>query len=145
MTFVAEIATRTKAQVPALVSVDQVAELAALVQSGALPQQFPASYVIPLGFDARAGEVASGMFTQMLEEVVGVVLIAQAIGDPKGLRALATIDTLITAVIAALVGWSPTGAIGAVRAVRGRLMSMDNGVVFYQLDFAIPQQLRITR
>ena len=55
-------------------------------------------------------------------------------------------------VIFALAGWAPedsdpetdgTDPIGVLVLRRGRVNSLDAGTVFYQLDFAIQQQVRV--
>jgi hypothetical protein len=74
-----------------------------------------------------------------------VVLFARAAGDVTGEKTLATIDSLEAAVLAALAGWGPAGAIDVLEPRRGRLVSVAAGAVIYQIDFAITEQLRISR
>lgn len=144
MTLVADIKARIEAGVPALAGrLEEVADLAALIAAGVLPQRSPAGYVIPLGFNGREPADAAGLFIQSLDETVGVVLVVEAAGDPKAKRALATVDALDIAVRNAVCGYVPAGAIGEFRAVRGRLVSVTAGTVIYQIDFAIQTQLRI--
>lgn len=146
MTLIADVKTRIEAEVDELTGrIEEVADLAELVRRQALPQKSPAGFVIPLGFNARsADDGVVGLYRQMLDEVVGVVLVVEALGDPKAKRAIATIDTLTQAVLDAVCGWAPDGAIDDFRAQRGRLVSVTAGVVIYQLDFAVQRQLRIT-
>lgn len=147
MTLITDVKTRIEAEVAALTGrMEEVADLAELVRQKALPQRSPAGYVIPLGFNGRsADDGVIGLYRQMLDEVVGVVLVVEALGDSKAKRALATIDDLVTAVVEAVCGWSANeDAIDDFRAVRGRLVSVTAGVVIYQLDFAVQRQLRIT-
>ena len=144
MTLVADVKTRIDAQVAALTGrVDEVADLAALVAANALPQRMPWSSVVPLGVDGGEADAVTGLYRQNVSEVIGVVMIAEALGDPKARRGLATIDTLKDAVIAALAGWRPAGALGVFTLRRGRLVSVNNGTVIYQLEFALKDQLRI--
>jgi hypothetical protein len=145
MTLVTDIKTRIESNVPTLAGrLEEVADLAALIAAGALPQRSPAGYVIPLGFNGRPPADAAGLFIQSLDKSVGLVLVVQAPGDPKARRALATIDDLEADVLNAVCGFVPAGAIGELHATRGRLVSVDAGTVFYQIDFAIQSQLRIT-
>jgi hypothetical protein len=145
MTLVDQVKARIEAKVAALAGrLEEVADLAELVAAGALPQRMPWAFVIPLGFNGREPADAAGLFIQTLDETVGVVLLVEAVGDPKAKRAIATIDLLVIDVRNALCGFVPDGEIGDFRATRGRLVSVANGVVIYQLDFAIPAQLRIT-
>lgn len=146
MTLVADIATRLNAQVPALAGrVEYIADLAALVSEGALPQREVSAFVVPLGFDDRGGDSATGLHTQIVAEAVGVIVTVKALGDAKARKAIPTIDTLKDAVIAAIAGWAPDNVAGAFRVTRGRLVSVTKGLVIYQLDFALLDQLRIAR
>jgi hypothetical protein len=146
MTLVTDIATRIGSEVTALAGrVEFVAGLAALVEANALPQREVSAFVLPIGFDDRGGDAASGMYTQMVQEAVGVVLCVKALGDAGAKRAVEPIDALKDAVINALAGWGPDGAVGVLRATRGRMVSVTKGLVIYQLDFALIDQLRIPR
>ncbi len=146
MTLVSTVKDKLGADIPALAgAVDEVADLAALVTAGALPQRPKAAFVIPLGFDDRGAESASGLFTQAIEDAIGVVLVVQAPGDPKARRALSTVDELKDAVLASLAGWAPADAVGVLVPRRGRLVSVTAGAVIYQVDFALSNQLRIER
>lgn len=146
MTLVVQVATRISDAVPALKDrMDQVAALAALTAEGALPQREIAGFVVPLGFDDRGGQSASGAYTQMLAETLGVILCVKALGDAKAKRAMTTIDTLVGDVMNAVAGWGPADAVGVFTATRGRLVSVTKGLVIYQLDFTLLDQLRILR
>ncbi|MPZ57616.1 MAG: hypothetical protein GEU91_14175 [Rhizobiales bacterium] len=145
MISMSDVRARIDANVAPLAGrVEEVADLAELVARKALPQRSPMAYVIPLGFNAGASMDATGAHMQVLDQAVGVVLYVEASGDPKAKRALATIDTLEAALLAGVCGWVPAGAIDAVRAVRGRLVSVTAGAVLYQIDLALQTQLRIT-
>jgi hypothetical protein len=126
-----------------LVDVRGAAELSALVKSGNLPQRMPAAFVLPLGLRGSQGDAATGITRQALNETIAVVLVAPAIGDETGGRALPTLAALIDAVVARVVGFSPADAIGVFTLGRGQLLSVNDGVVMYQLDFTIADQLRI--
>ena len=144
MSLVADVKERILANVPDLAgAVEEAADLAELVRQGALPQKPRAAFVLPLGFDARQADAASGIYRQSIDDVIGVVLVAQTAGDAKAQRALATIDALKDAVLAAVCGWAPVGAIGDFTARRGRLVSVAAGTIIYQLDFALQNQLRL--
>ncbi|UFZ05458.1 hypothetical protein LQG66_03840 [Bradyrhizobium ontarionense] len=143
-TLVDNVSTRIDAVVPALKDrIEGIADLAALIAAGALPQREVAAFVVPVGFDDRGGESATSVHTQVLEESIAVILCVKALGDAKARRALPTIEQLTGAVIAAVAGWAPDDVAGVFRVVRGRLLSAEKGLVLYQLDFALLDQLRI--
>jgi hypothetical protein len=144
MTTLADsVVERVVTQVTSLKSVQQAAELSALVRAKALPQRMPAAFVLPLGFDWKGGEASSNQFTGMMQEMIGIVLIAEATGDVRAEKAAKAIDALKDEVVAAVAGWAPDSAIGVFEPVRGRLVSVDCGTVFYQIDFCLLNQLRI--
>ena len=143
--LVDDAVTRLKDQVDALAErVEGALELAEMVRRNALPNVTPQAYVVPLGFrPLGSGEASAGAFTQDIDEIVGVVLIARVAGDVTGRKALPTLGPLIDAVVAALAGWAPNDDVtGVFRLQRGALVSLAAGVVIYQLDFAIQDQLR---
>lgn len=144
MSLVAAVKDRIASVVSALEGkLDTVADLAALVQEGALPQREVTAFVVPLGFDARGGESATGLHTQMLNRAVGVVLCIRTHGDATARRSLPTIDGLERDVVAAVAGWAPDDVAGVFAVTRGRLVSVAAGLVIYQLDFELLDQLRI--
>ena len=53
------------------------------------------------------------------------------------------LDELIHAVLLAVAGWGPDEAVGVFELARGSLIHNRDGVLVYQLDFAIDDQLRI--
>lgn len=143
-TLVAAVRNRLEAGIEALSKrVEEAADLTEMVRKGAIPNVTPWAYVIPLGLQARSdGDAGTGFFTQMLDEVVGVILVVRSAGDRTGGKALPTLDELIQAAIALIPGWGPASAIGVFRVRRGALLSVNAGVAIYQLDFAIQTQVR---
>jgi hypothetical protein len=139
------LASRIGALVPALDKrVEEVADLSELIRRKALPNAPLVAYVIPLGLSPRnSGESSAGAFTQMIDDVFGVVLVLQAQNDVTGGKSLPRLDVMITALLEAVCGWAPEDAVGDFRLTRGRLLSLDAGTIFYQLDFAIQFQLRV--
>lgn len=146
-TLIDAVVTRLGANVPALGGgrVEAVADLAALVEQGVMPQAEVAAFVVPLGFDdIGGGSSSAGAHIQNLNDSVGVILVVRAPGDAKARRALPTIDDLSEAVQRAIAGWTPDHTPGVFKVVRGRLVSVMAGAIMYQLDFQLTRQLRIT-
>lgn len=139
------VSERIADQVPALAGrIEDIAELAALIAAGALPQHDVFAFVVPLGFDDKGGGSATGFHTQMIEDAVGVVLGIKARGDAKARKALPTIEQLRKDAVSAVAGWGPDDSANVFFVRRGRLLSADKGLVLYQLDFSLIDQLRIT-
>lgn len=143
-TLVDLVAQRIASQVAALGAVEFIAELAALMEEGALPQRDVTAYVVPLGFDDRGdGSDTINAHIQMLADSIGVVLCVKARGDVKASKALPKIDELANAVVDAVAGWAPNDEVGVFRVQRGRLVPGGRGIIVYQIDFEIVDQLRI--
>jgi hypothetical protein len=147
MTLVVAVADRINAQVAALKDrIEYVAALAALVAEGAMPQREVAAFVVPLGFDDKGGDSAAGLHTQIISSGIGVILCIKAAGDPRARKALPTIDALEVAVVNTLAGWAPGDDVaGVLRVTRGRLVSVTKGLVIYQIDFELTDQLRVAQ
>lgn len=124
--------------------VEVVADLSAQVEQGVLPQADTAAYVIPLGFDdLDGGSSIAGAHIQNISDAIGVVLFVKSPGDAKARRGIPKIDVLGKDVINAVAGWTPENTPGVFSVVRGRLVSVNAGAIFYQLDFKLNRQLRI--
>jgi len=67
-----------------------------------------------------------------------------SLAQAGGAGALTPLDALIRAVIAALAGWGPAGATGVFRLARGQIANMNAGTIVYQLEFTLPDHVRIT-
>lgn len=139
------VITRLKAEVSEFSGrVDGAAEFADLMQRGSRPQSALAAYVLPLGLQGGTSEASAGLFVQSVRETVAVVILVNA-ADALGNRALQTLDPLVKAVIGAVAGWDGgEDALGIFELVRGNLITPGTGLIAYQLEFAINDQLRIT-
>lgn len=141
-----DVAARLAAEIPELARrVEGAAELAELVEKKLLPQTTPFAYVLPLGFRGGAPDAAAGLYRQLLDETVGVVLVVRTAGDATGRKTLPKVHELRDQVVQALAGWAPAGAFGVLAPSRGALVSLTAGAVIYQVDFRIDSLLRITR
>lgn len=132
--------------IPALASrVFGAAKLGELTERGSIGTVGTAAFVLPLGLRGGAADVATGLFRQPLDRLVGIVLVVRNVGDATGAKAMTELDPLVEAVIQLLAGWGPDDIFGVFTLARGELVSIDKGTITYQLDFAIEDQLRITR
>lgn len=142
--MIADIITRIGLLVPTLTGrIEGAMSLADLMKRNAVPQAPIAAFVIPLGLVGAGHEAGSGYFTQMFEEVVGVIVSMRGY-DRTGGPSVDPLDALIRAVINAVAGWGPATAPGVYRLRSGRMASMEAGTAVYQIEFALINQLRIT-
>lgn len=142
--MIGAVMTRLEARVPQLARrINGAADFADLMRRNTLPQHTPAAHVLGLGMTGGRGEASAGFYTQLFDQVIAVLLTIRS-HSASGERVLDDVETLIRAVIEAIVGWGPNDEIGVFRLARGNLVSMQAGTLVYQLDFSITDQLRIT-
>lgn len=124
--------------------VQMVADLQELIRRDRLPQAPVFAFVVPLGLNAvTQGDAAANAFSQMVDEVFGLVLVHRAAGDLAGEKSLVPLDRLVWSVIACVCGYGADNEVGVFRLLRGRLVSLLAGTAFYQLDFAMARQIRV--
>ena len=141
--MVPELKARIEATIPRLAGrTEGAADLAELSRTGAWPQHTPFAHVVPAGLQGLGATAAAGSFVQMYRELVSVVLTLRTYDLTSG-DDVPELHELIDAVLRAVAGWSPDEAVGVFRLARGSLIHNREGVLVYQLDFAIDDQLRI--
>lgn len=140
------IIQRLSADVPALTGrVKGAMDFGRLVEAGQVPPVTPAAFVLPAGIHGGKPVAVTGAFVQDTEEMVSVML-ALRVHEVTGQAGIDPLKALIDAVLVSLCGWAPVpDAQDVLRLLRGALVSLTAGLVVYQLDFAITDQLRIAR
>lgn len=151
-----DVKVRLEAQVADLAHrVQGALALTEMIRQKALPNYTPAAFVVPNGLNFGSAQFGTGFFVQSVDEVISIVLVLRSANDVRGAKSQAELQVLIWAVVEALAGWSPhigdegedpdgVTEIGVLVPRRGALVRLDAGTLFYQLDFAIQQQVRIT-
>lgn len=138
-----DVIDRLKERVDLLQSrVEGAAALMQVLSSGASPQSPVSAYVVADGMRGGTVDSASELFCQSFEETVNVVLIYRNVQGAGG-RGLDLYDQVKWAVIEAVCGWAPDDPVGVFRLGQGRTIRQEAGTLFYQIDFAIGDQLRI--
>ncbi len=122
--------------------IESAGNLAALMQSGQASQPILRAHVLPADLTGRPGSAAAGAFVQTVERGVSV-LITLPVFDGTG-RSAADVEALIASTVAALCGWGPDDFPGVFHLRLGRLLSLTGGIILYQLDFTITDQLRLS-
>lgn len=140
--MLADLVTARLAAAAVIDRVEGALELNAMIESGALPAAGASAFVVPSGLSGGAVQSATGVFVQDVTETVAVILAVRS-AAPSGGHARGTLAELIAAVIAALAGWQPDGAVDVLRLARGSLVNLKKGLALYQLEFSIASQLRI--
>ena len=117
-------------------------DYAAVLQMRGVTSAQGGAYVMPSGMRGGRVQAAAGMFIQDLDEVIAVVLLVPS-GDRGLSRRGSSFFSLIHAVIQSLCGWVPEDSIGPFQLVRGAMINLGDGALAYQIEFSVPDQLRI--
>jgi hypothetical protein len=122
-------------------------DLVALLDSNVAPTAGVSGYLVPAGttgVPTRASGAIAGRFTQEVRHGVTLVVFLRNV-DRHGKRALAELDSFAAAIREAVCGWAPAGTVGVFELQRdGVLQTRHKGVLAYQFQFVISDQLRIT-
>lgn len=116
------------------------AEYSAMLQSSGARAATAGAYVMPAGLRGGSVRAAAGAFVQDYDEVIAVVVIVP--DASASMRGLGSIDSQIRGVIDALAGWEPEGAMGPFSLLRGAMINLGAGLLAYQLEFSISDQVR---
>lgn len=145
MIFTDDVRLRIEDQVPPLSGkMGHAAQFSQLVEAGQVPTVTPAGFVLPGAIQGGKPDAVTGMFRQMLSQTVIVVLAVRTANDPLGQSGADELAPLVNAVVNAVAGWAPAGAIGDFQLVSAELTGSMRGVVLYEISFSITAQLRIT-
>lgn len=138
-----EVQTRIAAQVPELASrVYDAADFTEFLNATGKAKPTPAAYVIPAALVGREPSAATGGFIQGYTESVSVVLVFRSTDAQAG-RALKRLRPFLFEVIEALAGWTPGNTAGVFQLARGQVLGASGGLLSYQIDFSIQNELRI--
>lgn len=125
-------ATQIKDHVTGMAFVGGAADLASIKRE---QMKFPSAFVVPLAERGGGNELATGGIEQSRDARIGVVYAVRNIKSNKGAEALSDIELLRVAVDDVLFGWSPTAAHDPMLFSAGKMLSMDNGVMFWQDEY----------
>jgi len=131
---------RLAGQVPALKSVKGAADFGASAADGV--RQLPCAFVIPLSESAGEQQLATMATQQTVRTLFGVIFAAQNLRDARGEKALAGIIDLRAAVRDALYGWQPSADFAPCEFAGGRMLQLDDQVLWWQDDFATQSIIR---
>ncbi len=106
-----------------------------------LKGKLPAAYVIPLAERAGENSLVSAV-SQRTEARFGVVLAISNLRDARGQNAQGDLAPLRAAVMAVLLGWQPGPDYDPVVFGSGRLLQLQDGVLWWQDEFVTAYYLR---
>lgn len=132
MTLTQLIAAHLAASVTSLAAVGDAADLAAIKRE---TMKYPSAYVVPLADKGGPNDLDTGLVEQRREPRIGVVMVVRNVRATKGATALSDVETLRQAIDDALLGWSPEAKYDPMLFASGKLLSMENGVMFWQDEY----------
>lgn len=136
---VTPIITRLRAQLAGWVLVAGAGDLDAAIDG--LPAT-PAAYVLPLGEQADAPDLA-GQHHQRVAQEFAVVMVVSNLQDATGAAAAAELATRRLTVRAALLGWASDATSGEVVAfTAGRLLRFENRRLWWTDEFRVMADYR---
>lgn len=139
-----QVKVRLAARAPSLRGrIDGAAEFDRTVTGGGKPSARIAAFLIPTGIQGTAPDASAGAYTQTLRESLAVIVMFRT-HSASAEGALNEIRETIFEVIEALCGWAPGDMPGVFQLLRAALLTFKSGTAFYQIDFTINDQLRIT-
>lgn len=143
MGLVSEAIARLKARVPDLGNrVEAAASYATLMKSGGVPQVAMVAHVIFTGIGGGRALPLTGIYTQKIDRLISVVLTVNT-GNAQGGHWLDRVEAVVEAILAAMLGWQPTGASGICTLRRSQLIDATGGVFRYEITFSCDHDLRI--
>lgn len=145
MVDLVSIVDRLKDRAGCLRKVGLAGDLHAVLE-GKLPDPSGVSAFVLIG-EERGGQAAisSGAYIQPVQNSIAVVLTFREISNRAGDKLVDEVEGAKSEVKAALVGWMPTGANGALKLVQGAVLSFKPGLFAWGYQFAASTQLRYAR
>lgn len=131
---------RLKSQCLLLRDVGGAADFAA-AQEG-LRNKTPAAFVVPLAENATRNSSATLVVRQQVTQQFAVILAVSNLKDARGEKALNDLHQVREQIFEKVLGWSPPGTDSVMEFSSGRLLDMDNQVVWWQDDYVIDIQRR---
>lgn len=120
--------------------VDQALALASIQANP--PRQVPAAYVVPTSSMAGPNTTGTQEVRQRKTVRFGVVVVQRVHDDAAGSKRAEEIETLTEHLEAILVGWTPGEAFTPITFVRGSLVHMTEGEVWWLHEFSTDTTLR---
>lgn len=98
-------------------------------------KQTPCAFVLELANRASGNALATIAVSQENEISFGVVIAVQNLRDPRGEKAHTDMRSVRQSVMTALLGWQPDPDYDVLEYAGGRLLQLDNLVLWWQDDY----------
>ena len=133
---------RLEAEATLLRDVNGAGAFSALVKANVKPTTTPVAYLVPVALRGGSNEDSAGAFIQNTEETLSVIIMLRS-NDRVGDKGVEPIIAVRDQVISVLAGWTPSGQVGSFALRGAKMTSVVAGLLVYQVEFSITDQLRI--
>ena len=137
-----ETKTRLEAEAPLLRDVHGAGAFSALIAAKVAPTTTPVAYVVPVAMRGGSNEDSAGAFVQNTDETLSVIIMLRS-NDRVGDKGVEPIIAVRDQVIASIAGWTPSTQTGSFALRGAKMTSVVAGLLVYQVEFSISDQLRI--
>jgi hypothetical protein len=107
-----------------------------------LGNKLPAAFVVPLADPASPNTSATMLVSQRVVQQFGVIVAVSNVRDATGQQAVSDLFAVRNQIITALLGWVPAGAVAGMEFGGGKLVDMNDQVLWWQDDFNVDSYLR---
>lgn len=135
------VIARVAGQVAAFKAVQGAAEFAAASEG---LKQTPSVFVVPLADRPSRNGTGTLVVSQQSESRFGVLIAVQNLRDARGQAAGTDLRSLRISVMTALLGWQPASDYDPCEYGGGRIMQLNNAVLWWQDDYVTRLLLRST-
>lgn len=133
------IITRVKSQVTSLKLMGGAADFTSAVDG---VKQTPSAFVLPNSERASGSSTGTMVTSQFNTARFAVVTAVQNLRDPRGEKAQADLLPIRTAIMTALHGWQPHADYDPIEFGGGRLLQLNDQVLWWQDEFLTSHFLR---
>lgn len=141
MSLVSQTIARLRGALPAEVRIEGAVELARVTAPGGVQPRGVTAYVVPSGLLGGARVELVGHFDQQIERMVSII-VSFVTGNGGPLPVLDRIEEVLDAIIVALIGWLPDGAISAMALRRCQPIAAQAGITAYEVTLSSGHELR---
>lgn len=133
------IITRLKSRVTSLKLVGGAADFASAAES---LKQSPAAFVLPNSERATGSNMGTLVVSQLNTVRFALVIAVQNLRDSRGEKAQADLRTLRNSIMTALHGWQPDADFDPIEFGGGRLLQLNDQVLWWQDEFVTANTIR---
>ena len=135
-----QIIAKIKKDIVDVKTVDKIAAMSVL-KNNPPSKMLPAIYVFPISKTAHKNELIGGI-SQKQDIIFGAAIAMSNKNDLAGGEKLNDIENLEDQINLSILGFSANSEISPIEYLRGQLVKIDNGVVWWLIEYRTSKLLR---